>query len=167
MASSGPAIAPRLSIARSNPYARPYTCAGTTSASSALRAGTRSPRAVQAAARNTPACHGATAAPIAEDSTAVNTYPPTATRRRGRVIGQRPAAEPGHPAQRIRDALDQPQRRRRRAQHRGQKRRQQRGRDLVADIGQEARRADPADRPAEPPSAVIPDPPGGHHGGSA
>jgi hypothetical protein len=78
-ASSGPPIAPRLSIACSNPYARPYTCARTTSASSALRAGTHSPHAVQAAARNTPACHGATAAPIAEDSTAVDTYPPTST----------------------------------------------------------------------------------------
>ena len=52
------------------------------SASSALRAGTRSPRAAHAPARKIPACHGAAAAPIAADSTAVVVYPPTATRRR-------------------------------------------------------------------------------------
>ena len=55
---------------------------GTMSASSALRAGTRSPRAAHAPARKIPACHGAAAAPIAADSTAVVVYPPTATRRR-------------------------------------------------------------------------------------
>ena len=70
-ASSGPTIAPRLSIARSNPYARPYALAGTTSASSALRAGTRKPRAVHAPARRRPTCHTDPAAPIPADSTAV------------------------------------------------------------------------------------------------
>ena len=64
-------MAPRLSIIRSNPYACPYAAGWTTSASSALRAGTRSPRAVQAPARSTPTCHTVVAAPVSEDSTAV------------------------------------------------------------------------------------------------
>jgi hypothetical protein len=54
----------------------------TTSASRALRAGTRRPRAAQDPARKIPACHGAAAAPIVADSTAVVVYPPIATRRR-------------------------------------------------------------------------------------
>lgn len=75
-------IAPRLSIARSNPYARPYASAGTTSASNAFRAGTRNPRAVQAPARSTATCHTAVAGAIAADNTAVAVYPPTASVRR-------------------------------------------------------------------------------------
>src|SRR5215218_8596736 len=71
IASNGPTIAPRLSIARSNPYARPYTAAGTASARSALREGTRRPRAAHAPTRRRPTCHTAVAAPTAADSTAV------------------------------------------------------------------------------------------------
>jgi hypothetical protein len=44
--------------------------------------GARSPPRRPRRRRNTPACQGAAAAPIAEDSTAVEAYPPTATRRR-------------------------------------------------------------------------------------
>ena len=71
IASSGPPIAPRLSIARSNPYARPYASGGTTSASSALRAGTRRPRDAQRAARNAPTCQAAVVTPISDEKTAV------------------------------------------------------------------------------------------------
>ena len=82
IANNGPPIAPRLSIARSNPYARPYTFAETTSANNALRAGTLNPRAVHAPARNTATCHTLPATPINPDNTAVVAYPPTATERR-------------------------------------------------------------------------------------
>ena len=71
IASSGPPIAPRLSIARSNPYARPYASDGTTSASSALRAGTRSPRDDQAATRRAPTCQTPVVIPISDEKTAV------------------------------------------------------------------------------------------------
>jgi hypothetical protein len=43
----------------------------TASASSALRAGDRSPRAAHAPARSTPTCQAAVAAPVSDDSTAV------------------------------------------------------------------------------------------------
>ena len=75
---SGPPIAPALSIARSSPYARPYASGGATSASSALRAGPRTPRATQPAIRSKPACHTAVASPIAAVRIAVAVYPPTA-----------------------------------------------------------------------------------------
>ena len=81
-ASRGPKIAPRLSIARSNPYARPYAPGGTTSASNAFRAGTLMPRAVHAPTRNTATCQMPVAAPIRLESTAVAVYPPTAVVRR-------------------------------------------------------------------------------------
>ena len=64
-------MAPRLSMARSNPSARPYTAAGTMSANKALPAGTRSPRAAQAPARRTPTCQRLVAAPIRLERTAV------------------------------------------------------------------------------------------------
>lgn len=70
-ASNGPTMAPRLSIVRSNPYARPYASAATTSANNALRAGTRSPRAAQAAPRRMPACTTEVVDPISADNTAV------------------------------------------------------------------------------------------------
>lgn len=81
-ARNGPKMAPRLSIIRSKPYARPYALAGTMSASSALRAGTRRPRVVQAAARSTPTCQTEVAAAVAAPSMAVVVQPPTATLRR-------------------------------------------------------------------------------------
>src|SRR5437870_4937264 len=52
------------------------------SASRALRAGTRSPRAAQAPPRNTATCHTLVTAPMRLDSTAVDEYPPTASARR-------------------------------------------------------------------------------------
>src|SRR5581483_4029111 len=82
IASSGPPIAPRLSIARSKPYARPYAAGGAMSARSALRDGPRTPRPAHASARRIPTCQAAVAAPISDESTAVPTYPPTAVVRR-------------------------------------------------------------------------------------
>ncbi len=70
-ARSGPTIAPRLSIARSNPYARPNALSGTTSAISALRAGLRSPLVIQLPARRTPTCHAAVVTPMRALRTAV------------------------------------------------------------------------------------------------
>ncbi len=70
-ARSGPTMAPRLSAARSNPYARPYADGCTTSARIALREGPRIPRAAQAPVRNTPTCQAAVASPTALESTAV------------------------------------------------------------------------------------------------
>ena len=79
---------------RSKPYARPYASAGTTSARIALRLGPRMPRAAQAPVRSTATCHGAVASPTLLESTAVVTYPPTATfaRRSGSSARAPPAS---------------------------------------------------------------------------
>ena len=68
-----------------------------------------------------------------------------------RVVRERAAGQLRRTGQRVRDALDQPQRRRGGAQGRGQERRQQRGRDLVAEVGEQRRRADAADPGRQPP----------------
>jgi hypothetical protein len=51
-------------------------------ASSASRTGERNPRATQDPARSSATCHTATVSPIAPPSTAVDRYPPRASRPR-------------------------------------------------------------------------------------
>ena len=70
-ARSGPTMAPRLSAARSNPYARPYADGMHHVGQDRVREGPRIPRAAQAPVRSTPTCHAAVASPTALESTAV------------------------------------------------------------------------------------------------
>ena len=142
---------PRLSAARSNPYARPYASGETTSARIALRLGPRTPRAAQAPVRNTATCHGAVANPMLLDRTAVVTYPPTATlERRVGIVGERATGELRDTGRPVGDALDQPERRGRRAERRREEARQQRRRDLVPHVGEEARQPDRPHARVEP-----------------
>ena len=121
------------------------------SANSALRAGTRRPRALHAPARSTPTCHGAVAAPVRLASAAVVVYPPTATaRRRPGSSASAPPPSRARPA-RPSDTLDQPQRGGRCPQRRGQQVRQQCRGHLVAHFCRQARGPDPRDTRRHPP----------------
>ena len=64
------------------PVGAAVSLGGTTSATSALRAGTRSPRAVHARARRIATCQAAVAAPMPAERTVVVVYPPPAMVRR-------------------------------------------------------------------------------------
>ena len=151
-ASSGPPTAPRLSIARSKPYARPYALAGTTSASRAFRAGTRKPRAAHAPARSAPTCHTLVETP---DERGEHRRGGVAAHRRRatsvRVVCERPASEPGGSRQPVRHALDQTKRAGRRAESRREKARQERRRHLMPEVGQEACEPNVADTGRQPP----------------
>jgi hypothetical protein len=61
----------QLSPARSTPKARPYASDGAREDSNESRAGDRTPRAIQAKARSTPACQTVAAKPIAAVAAAV------------------------------------------------------------------------------------------------
>jgi hypothetical protein len=66
------------------------------------------------------------------------------------VVGQRAAHEPTGTGEPLGDALDEPERRGRCPEGRGDERGHQRHRDLVPDVGQEARRTDPTDARTHP-----------------
>ena len=132
-------------MARSKPSARPKADGSTASASSAFRAGTRSPRAVQAPARRRPTCQADVARPIPADRIAVAVYPPTATlRRRPGSSASAPPTSLAMPLSASAISSIRAEHRGRSAEHRGEKRWQERGRDFVAEVRQEARETDPA-----------------------
>ena len=71
------------------------------------------------------------------------------------IVGQGATTEPGHPRERIRHALNDTQRRRRRTKGRGQEAGQQRRGDLVTGVSQKAGRPDARHARAEPPFPDI------------
>ena len=150
-ASSGPPIAPTLSIARSSPYARPYASGGATSASSALRAGPRRPRATQPAILRSPACHTAVASSDRGGEDGRRRVPADRGRPAAlRIVGERSAAEAGDSAEPVREPFDHAERRGRSAERARQEGGKEGGRDLVAEIGEQARAADRDDAAVQP-----------------
>src|ERR1700760_485333 len=76
---SGPAIAPIVSINRSNPNARPYAPGGTSAARSAFLAGDRTPRPSHASVRPNITSKAPVASPKDAVANAVTAYPNTAS----------------------------------------------------------------------------------------
>ena len=68
-----------------------------------------------------------------------------------RIVGQSATREAGDPGEPVAHPLDEPERGGGRPQGRGEQARQQRSGDLVADVGEEARGADPCDAGSQPP----------------
>lgn len=73
----------------------------------------------------------------------------------GRIVSEDTAAEAGGTGESVADALDGAERRRRRAECRGEQRREQRRRDLVTDIREKARATDAGDARCQPSLRVV------------
>ena len=136
MASSGPITAPAASPARSMPKARPCASFGAPSAISTSRAGPRLPRPIHAATRHSSTCHAAVQRPMPAVPTAVTRYPTEASgfRRRTRSAATPPQSL-RHRREPVGAALDPAQGRRPRAEGHEESR-QDRGGQLVRDVGE-------------------------------
>jgi len=135
-------MAPRLSIARSNPYARPYTGRDDVGQQGVAGRDAQAAGGPGAGAEHGDLPDGGGGADEAGQDGGGGVAADGLGAAAPGVVGDGAAGQPGHAGEAVGDAFDEAEGGGRSAEGGGEQAGQQGGGDLVADVGQEAGRAD-------------------------
>ena len=149
-ASNGPATAPMLSPARSSPKARPYAARGASDASIASRAGERAPREPGRGSKQTRLPHRRCKPDRPGRGGGHQISPGRHAPSPLLIIGERTCNQHRHPHQAVTEALDHPECTCGGPKRDGHEARQDRCRDFVSGVAEEARQPDASHTARQP-----------------